>query len=95
MLLRNKPKPTQLFSISLDASEDTSLVPSGPTKRRSYGDLPLVGAPVGGQEAETALAALRITSRTTSGFDNMGTWDAVTSVVVAFMRFETKCCRSG
>src|SRR6516162_11212685 len=47
------------------------------------------------QDAETVLAALRMTSRTTSGFDSMGTWDDVTSVVAAFIRFETKCCRSG
>src|SRR5215813_8925646 len=47
------------------------------------------------QDIATAPAALRMTSSTTSGFDNMGTWDAVTSVVAAFMRFETERCRSG
>src|SRR5215472_5923385 len=47
------------------------------------------------QYAETVLAAFRMTSRTTSGFDSMGTCDDVTSVVAAFIRFETKCCRSG
>src|SRR5215475_10245744 len=47
------------------------------------------------QDIDTAPAALRMTSSTTSGFDNMGTCDDATSVVVAFMRFETKRCRSG
>src|SRR6516165_4155891 len=47
------------------------------------------------QDIDTAPAALRMTSSTTSGFDNMGTCEDATSVVVAFMRFETKRCRSG
>src|SRR5499426_1801619 len=47
------------------------------------------------QDVDTAPAALRMTSSTTSGFDNMGTCEDATSVVVAFMRFETKRCRSG
>src|SRR6188474_3401727 len=47
------------------------------------------------QDIDTARAALRMTSSTTSGFDNMGTCEDATSVVVAFMRFETKRCRSG
>jgi hypothetical protein len=41
------------------------------------------------QDAETVLAALRMTSRTTPGFDSMGTWDDATSVVAAFIRFES------
>src|SRR5262249_42231565 len=44
------------------------------------------------QDIDTAPAALRMTSSTTSGFDNMGTCEDATSVVVAFMRFETKRC---
>src|SRR5215471_17161276 len=47
------------------------------------------------QDIDTAPAALRMTSSTTSGFDNMGTCEDATSVVVALMRFETKRCRSG
>src|SRR5262249_17536104 len=47
------------------------------------------------QDISTAPAALRMTSSTTSGFDNMGTCEDATSVVAAFMRFETKRCRSG
>jgi hypothetical protein len=47
------------------------------------------------QDIGTALAALRMTSSTTSGFDNMGTCEDATSVVVAFMRFETERCSSG
>jgi hypothetical protein len=47
------------------------------------------------QAAKTVLAALRMTSSTAWGFDNIGTWLDVTSVTLAFIRFETKCCRSG
>src|SRR5262249_5251184 len=47
------------------------------------------------QDIDTPPAALRMTSSTTSGFDNMGTCEDATSVVVAFMRFDTKRCRSG
>src|SRR5262249_36724244 len=36
------------------------------------------------QDIDTAPAALRMTSSTTSGFDNMGTCEDVTSVVAAF-----------
>ena len=43
----------------------------------------------------TVLTAVRITSRTTLGFDSIGTWLVATSVVVAFMRFAAKRCKSG
>src|SRR4029077_2936167 len=56
---------------------------------------PCDGLPLRCQDIHTALAALRMTSSTTSGFDNMGTCEEATSVVVAFMRVETKRCGSG
>jgi hypothetical protein len=36
-----------------------------------------------------------MTSSTTSGFESMGTWLEVTSIVAAFMRFAAKRCSSG
>src|SRR5215475_4196274 len=69
-------------------------------QRRTTGDTTLRRSPLRcasdwRQDIDTAPAALRMTSSTTSGFDNMGTCEDATSVVVAFMRFDTKRCRSG
>src|SRR6516165_3944911 len=65
--------------------------PGETTLRRS----PLRYASDWRQDIDTAPAALRMTSSTRSGFDNMGTCEDATSVVAAFMRFETERCRSG
>ena len=43
----------------------------------------------------TALAALRITSSTASGWDSIGTWLKSSSTVLAPMRFAAKRCSSG
>jgi len=43
----------------------------------------------------TAVAAFRITSRTNSGWDNIGTWLLSVSKVVAPIRFATKRSNSG
>src|SRR5262245_55098180 len=47
------------------------------------------------QDIDTAPAALRMTSSTTSGFDNMGTCEEATSVVVAFHALRDKTLQIG
>src|SRR5262245_16904678 len=65
------------------------------TKETTLRQSPLQYAADWRQDIDTAPAALRMTSSTTSCFDIMGTCEDGTSVVLAFMRFETKRCRSG
>src|SRR5262245_31479687 len=47
------------------------------------------------QDIDTAPAALRMTSSTTSGFDNMGTCEDATSVVVALHALRDKTLQIG
>src|SRR5580658_2271263 len=46
-------------------------------------------------EVQQELAASRITSSTTSGWDSIGTWLLATSVICPFMRFAAALSRSG